>query len=232
MNIEQQALELAENRRRASEALTLGDIDTYLELIVPRATAIERLQNALLEGAVYVVKDPGARRLLAEIELSEIEDMDQAGMRLLYSWLAPRDYALALSRVSALISPVSVPETLRKFVEEARQCYAFQQPNAVYSLSRTILETAVNDICVWIGRMPKHVLQEDDFREWPFSRRLRLLSSGPSYTRAYDHYKLLCRLVHGGTTVTSGEALIALAETLGYVSQLYAVHSHAMRGRA
>ncbi|MGO8929713.1 MAG: hypothetical protein ACLQU3_22835 [Limisphaerales bacterium] len=226
MDVEQQALELAEIRRRASEALTSGDIDTYLELIVPRATAIERLQNALLESAVHVVKDPGTSRLLAEIELSEIEDMDQAGMRLLYSWLAPRDYALALSRVNALISPISVPETLRQVVEEARQCYAFQQPNAVYSLSRTILETAVNDICVRIGRMPNH-----DLRKWSFCCRLGFLLSGPRHTQALDHYHLLCRLVHGGTTVTSGDALTALAETLGYVSHLYAVHCHAMRGR-
>ena len=232
MNIEEQALELAEIRRRASEALTSGDIDTYLELIVPQATAVERLQNALLGDAVHVVKDPDARRLLADIELSDIEGIEEASNRLLRSWLFPRDYVLALSRVNALISPVPVPETLRQFVEEARQCYAFQQPNAVYSLSRTILETAVNDICVRIGRMPKHVLHEDDFREWSFSRRLGLLSSGPCHTRAYDHYKLLCRLVHGGTTVTSGDALTALAETLGYVSQLYAVHRHAMRGSA
>jgi hypothetical protein len=232
MNIEQQALELAEIRRRASEALISGDFDAWLDLVGPKAAAVERLQGTLLQKAVHVVKDPEARRLLADFELSDIEDIDKAGNRLLRSWLSPQDYVLALSQVDALISPVPVPETLRQFVDEARQCYALQQPNAVYCLSRTILETAVNDICVRIGRMQKHVLQEDDFREWPFSRRLGLLSSGGCFTRAYDHYHLLCRLVHGGTTVTSGDALTALAETLGYVSQLYAVHRHAMRDRA
>jgi hypothetical protein len=228
LNIEQQALELADIRRRASEALTSGDFDAWLDLVAPQAAAGQRLQRAMLQKAVHVVKDPDARRLLADFEVDDIEDINEAGNRLLRSWLSPQDYVLALLRVNALISPVPVPETLRQFVEEARQCYAFDQPNAVYSLSRTILETAVNDICVRIGRMPKHVLQEDNFCEWPFSRRLGLLSSGPCHTRAYDHYKLLCRLVHGGTTVTPGEALTALAETLGFVSQLYAVHRHAM----
>jgi hypothetical protein len=232
VNIEQQALELAEIRHRASEALTSGDLDAWLDLVAPQAAAVERLQRAMLQKTVHVVKDPDARRLLADFEVDDIEDINEAGNRLLRSWLSPQDYVLALSRVNALISPVPVPETLRQFVEEARQCYAFDQPNAVYSLSRTKLETAVNDICVRIGRMPKHVLQEDDFREWPFSRRLGLLLSGPCLTRAYDHYKLLCRLVHGGTTVTPGDALTALAETLGYVSQLYAVYRHAMRGQA
>src|ERR1035438_1843409 len=67
---------------------------------------------------------------------------------MLYSWFSDRDYALGLSRVNTLISPITIPPELRAFVEEARQCYALSQSNAVYSLSRTILEAAVNDLCV------------------------------------------------------------------------------------
>src|ERR1017187_5379525 len=100
---------------------------------------------------------------------------------MLYSWFSDRDYALGLSRVNTLISPIAIPPELRTFVEEARQCYALSQSNAVYSLSRTILEAAVNDLCVRTRRMPKYIVDEalfDDER-YSFRNRLKLLADGP-----------------------------------------------------
>jgi len=233
MTIEEQALELAELRRRADEALSADDIETWLGLVHGQASAVERLQAALLSESVHVVQSLEARRVLTDIDLSDIGDISAAGERLLYSWFTPQDYALGLSRVAALIAPVAIPQTLRSFVEEARQCYAFQHANAVDSLSRTILETAINDVCVRIGRMPRRVMQEDDFGEWPFRRRLAMVAGGETrLNRIHDHYKLLCRLVHGGTTVSSGEALTALAETLGFVHEVYAIHRHVIGNNA
>src|SRR6266478_4801631 len=125
MSIEEQALQLAALRGRATEALAADDIETWLDLVGQQVAVVERLQEALLRDSVHVITSPEARRALAEIDLTDLDDISATGERLLYSWFAPRDYALGLSRVDALIAPVAVPPTLRRFVEEARQCYAF-----------------------------------------------------------------------------------------------------------
>jgi hypothetical protein len=231
MNIEAEALKVGELKQRAADALAADDVEAFLDLRTERILAIEQLQEALLNDSVHVVRSPEAQRVLAEIDLSDIEDLDATGSRLLFSWFAPQDYALGLSRVDALIAPVPMPETLRTFVQEARQCYAFQQVNAVYSLCRTILEAAVNDLCVRTGRMPKHIVDEGlfDDERYTFRNRLKLLSSGPRLNRIHEHYRLLCRVVHGSTTVTWGDALAALVDTLGFVHQLYAIYQHAIR---
>jgi hypothetical protein len=122
MNIETEALRLAKLNKRADEALDAGDIDGFLDLISERVTAVERLREALLNNSVHIVRSPEARHVLAEIDLSDIEDADATAGRLLFSWFAPKDYVLGLSCVDALIAPVSVPDALRKFVEEARRC--------------------------------------------------------------------------------------------------------------
>jgi hypothetical protein len=234
MTIEEQAREVAELKRQASDALAAGKIEEWLEIICQRTNAVERLQNALLERSVVVAKDPEAARILREIDLTEIEHLDTLGRRLLYSWFSDRDYALGLSRVNTLISPITIPPELRAFVEEARQCYALSQSNAVYSLSRTILEAAVNDLCVRTRRMPKYIVDEalfDDER-YSFRNRLKLLADGPRTSRICDHYKLLCRVVHGSVTVSCGEALAGLLETLGFVHYLYAINQHGIQGGA
>jgi hypothetical protein len=143
---------------------------------------------------------------------------------MLYSWFSDRDYALGLSRVNTLISPIAIPPELRTFVEEAPQCYALSQSNAVYSLSRTILEAAVNDLCVRTRRRAN--------KRCSFKKRLGHLADGPRVNLIYDHYSLLCRVVHGSVTVTCGEALAALLATLGFVHSLYADNQHRIQDGA
>src|SRR5438105_8634421 len=226
MNIEERALELKRLRQQADEYLSAGHIELWLEVVHEQCGAIEQLQRALLSQSVHVVRSPAATKILREIDLTDVEELERFGKELLYSWFSPRDYALGLSRVNALISPIPVSPSLRDFVDEARQCCAFGQSNAVYSLSRTILEAAVNDLCIRTKYMPKYVLDEDLFNDerYTFSRRLSHLSSGDRYTRIYGHYKLLCRVIHGATTVSCGEAVTALAETLGFIHELYAIN--------
>ena len=47
---------------------------------------------------------------------------------------------------SIIDSKFSIPEKLKKIIEEARNCYAFGQYRAFISLCRTILEVAMRDI--------------------------------------------------------------------------------------
>lgn len=236
MNIEKHALRLAELNQRYKESLAAGkllhddDIGSFLDLISEKGQLWREISDELMRNSTYVVKDPVARATIEEMGFPDAEDLhDDDCEELLWNWLSPRGYAVGLAQVSALIAPVDVPPLLKQFIEEARQCYALQQPNAVFSLSRTILETAINDICVRIGRIQKRVLDEDDFRDYSFAYRLGIVENGSRYDRIRDCYKLLCRTVHGTTAVNLNDALTALLEVLTYVSQLYLVHQHGFR---
>lgn len=236
MNIEKHALRLAELNQRYEEILAYGkllhddDIGLFLDLISEKGQLWRKISDELMRNSTYVVKDSVARETIEKMGLPDAEDLhDEDCEELLWNWLSPRGYAVGLAQVSALIAPVNVPPLLKQFIEEARQCYALQQPNAVYSLSRTILETSINDICVRIGKIPRRVLDEDDFKDYSFPYRLSLLASGSRFERIRDCYKLLCRTVHGTTAVTLNDALTALLEVLTYVSQLYLVHQHSFR---
>jgi hypothetical protein len=236
MNIEKHALRLAELNQRYKESLAAGkllhddDIGSFLDLISEKGQLWKEISDELMRNSTYVVKDPVARATIEEMGLPDAEALhDDDCEELLWNWLSPRDYAVGLAQVNALIAPVKVPTLLKQFVEEARQCYALQQPNAVFSLSRTILETSINDICVRIGKIPRRVLDEDDFKDYSFPYRLSILASGSRFEQIRDCYKLLCRTVHGTTAVTLNEALATLLEVITYVSQLYLVYQHSFR---
>jgi hypothetical protein len=231
MTLEERALEIAELKSKASAALTADNFDEWLDLMCREAVAMEALRKELLQKSTVVARNPDAIRVLQKIGLTNLEDPKKLGQHLLYSWFDDQDYAIGISCVNALIVPVSVPVELCRFVEEARQCYALSQNNAVYSLSRTILESAVNDLCIRTGRVPKRVFDEELLNEegFTFRRRVSLLANRPRVNRICDHYRLLCRVVHGDTTVGSGEALAALVETLGFVHHLYAINQYLIR---
>jgi hypothetical protein len=232
MNIEQKALELARLRDELSAPLIDEDFERWIGLLAQVHSVVESLQEALIKRSSVTVQNPEAATVLREIHLSDFENIERLGEELLYSWFSPREYGLELSLVDALILPISVPAPMRVFVEEARQCYAFGQYNAVYSLSRTILESAVNDLCIRAKHMPKRILDEDLFYKegYSFRKRLSFLSSGSRLERIAGQYKVLCGVIHGGATADGFESLKALVETLGLVRDLYASNRHTIRG--
>lgn len=74
-------------------------------------------------------------------ELHENE-IEQLGSDLFYSWFSHYEYIEGLYNIGSLILSIGkIPENLVHFIHEARNCYAFQQYSAVYSLCRTILDT-------------------------------------------------------------------------------------------
>ena len=229
MNIEQLALKLSELQQQASIILKEGEIEDWVDSVAQQMVVLKKIQNLLLNKSTFTLKNPEAKRILKNIELSDFDNIEEACLDILYHWFDPHDYVFRISEVKALLAPINIPKTLHQFIHEARQCYAFQQFNAVCSLSRTILEAAINDVCVRTGRMPKRRIQEDDFSDLSFRDRVKKIVAPKYEERLCDHYHLLCRVIHGSTLVSDDESLKALLETLAYVSNLYDVYQHIIK---
>jgi hypothetical protein len=182
--------------------------------------AAERLRSHLLNNPVVVTDDPAVKQLLAGIDLNDFEDPGKAGFHMLLSGISPADYAAGIAEVTVLVSPFHIPPNLQQFLDEARQCYALGQYAAVQSLSRTILEAAVNDIAVRSGKMSIEVIEKDMFKQYPPWKRIELVS-GDMFQQVNDHYRDLCKVVHGLKTSTSQGPLGSLTKTIGFVQELY-----------
>jgi hypothetical protein len=200
--------------------LDAGDIDGWANAMPAEFRAAERLRSHLLNHPVVVTDDPVVKKLLADIDLTELDDADKMGMQLLWGSIGPAEYATNLALVDILVAPFQIPVDLQQFLREARECYAIGHHAAVQSLSRTILEAAVNDIAVRSGKMSKEVIERDMFKKYPPWRRIQLVS-GALFNQINDHYRDLCKVVHGLTTSASSGSLGSLTKTIGFVQLLY-----------
>ena len=220
MSIDTLAHELIEARRASKQLLGAGEIDAWLEAMPAEFRAAEGLRSHLLNHPFVVTDDPTVKELLAGIDLSEFDDADKTGMQLLWGSIGPAEYATNLALVDILIAPFQIPSDLQLFLREARECYAIGHHAAVQSLSRTILEVAVNDVAVRSGKMSKEVIELDMFKKYPPWRRIKLVS-GDLFEQINDHYRDLCKVVHGLAISASCGALGSLTKTIGFVQLLY-----------
>ena len=227
MNIDIPAHELLKQRQIGKQLLDSGDLDGWLNAMAAEFRAGERLQAELLRHPVVVTTDPTVKQLLAETDLSEIDDLDKIGIELLWGSISPAEYASNLALVDVLVAPFQIPLDLRQLLDEARQCYAIGHYAAVQSLSRTILEAAVNDIAVRTCRMPREVVEQDMFTDYPPKKRIRLVS-GAQFELIYQHYRNLCKVVHGLSIRAVDGPLGSLTKTIGYVQHLYDVNKELM----
>jgi len=103
---------------------------------------------------------PAEEALIGKIIDCDLDenDLEEIGTNELYSWISHIEYANGLFKAGALITNCgSLPNNLSIFLGEARQCFAFQQYNAVCALCRAMLDISIKDIATTIG-----ILQRDD----------------------------------------------------------------------
>jgi hypothetical protein len=117
-----------------------------------------------------------------------------------------------------LLVDAHLPRDLIRYVQEARQCFAFQQYNAVVALCRTVMESAARDIERRRGRTPRKVT--------PISRgdlKRRVLEAAPRHLSGElrDLYEITSELIHGCKVVGRNEAHDVLARTLRAVGMFY-----------
>jgi hypothetical protein len=137
------------------------------------------------------------------------------------SWFSYHEYLRGLYEIGTLAVGYSVPDTLKKYVSEARECFAFQQYNAVYGLCRTIIEIAIRHRCERkkIIRISKdEVIDLDSYRP---GELINKSTSGPLRERVRNIYSDTSSLLHGRKTVKAADAKEMFKKTLKAVQDLY-----------
>jgi len=207
-------LKLTDKRHK----LPPDDIDELFRILGQETKAIRDLRIHLLNNASVVTNDSAVKEFLDGFDPSEdFDDPAKVGQEHLYSWFSPANYAASLIKVRVLITRLEIPPDLRSYVEEARQCYALQQYTAVQSLSRTILEVAVNDIGL---KLRKFTVEDIDQEQLKMKKRIEHIARDMA-SDVYSHYKNLCKVVHGRTTRAQDGSLGSLIKTIALVQILY-----------
>lgn len=148
------------------------------------------------------------------------EEADEIGSDLLYSWISHYGFVRDLFKVNTLIFQAKIPEGMRQYVNEVRNCFAFQQYNATISLCRTILETAAKDIFEKKDFLKTNGNNVTEINP-SFNQLIKAISSGELKKHAVKLYYRACPVVHEDRAVTSDEALRMLQNTIEIVQKLY-----------
>jgi len=192
---------------------------------------VRTILNFIASGQLLPVEKALSGGIVKSLLADELAnyDLDSLGAEALYSWFSHFEYAEGLLEAGSLIvSSGDLPQHLQSFVDEARQCFAFQQYNAVAALCRTILEISVKDIATskgilspdapnvmrLPGQEPKlheivNQLLDSDRAFAPLRRELREVRQSTN------------KVVHADRVVMREEAKKTLKQTLEVVHAMY-----------
>jgi|GEM_PF-5355488 len=156
----------------------------------------------------------------------DLDQLDEAALEKiaseeLYSWWGPYDYIWGLVEIGILVTGVPIPPNLKKYLNEARQCYAFKQYNAVFSLCRTILEAGMRDVGLRKGSIKAIQDTKEFFWEYPPRTLIRMTTRGRVRERVHDFYTEMSGVIHGSRTIKPEKAKAALKETIGIIQSIY-----------
>lgn len=156
------------------------------------------------------------------------DEISDLGSDLLYSWISHYEYVRDIFKVNSLILQTTIPSEVATYVREARDCFAFQQYNAVVSMCRTILEAAAKDLCEKQGFFAPPGKNNPRV----FNQLISAVCKGALKRRAVGiYYSDGCPVVHGDRAIDAGEALRVVRETLDVVQNLYFVHEAGTKAR-
>ena len=200
----------------------IDDIDTDVKEILLRAQR-EFPSDHILKQLYEEADDEAFFYTLSETEISDL------GSDLFYSWISHYEYVRDIFKVNSLILKTTAPKELSTYVREARDCFAFQQYNAVVSMCRTILEAAAKDLCEKEGFFVPHGENVISVNPKVFNQLIGVVSKGGLKRRAVGiYYSDACPVVHGDRSINANEALRVLKQTLNVVQELYTLHETRM----
>jgi hypothetical protein len=141
-----------------------------------------------------------------------------------HQWHSPGHYIQGQIVTRCLISPVPLPGALPKILSEIRMSYAFGQMIAIYGLCRSLVETALTDVCFRIGALTKAQIEDDYFfKDFPPSKRINWVFRGPDRSEAFALYTATSRVIHGTKTPTDTHNIVR--RSIALVELLYARHA-------
>lgn len=226
-------------------------VDDFLNGLLHRVIKFREMRDQVREDfaslPVITIKDSKAKQMLRKISEGEkfradailqtftevqgkrigedIIDKDRleeiAWGDILFSWWSPYGYIEDLIQIGVLVIGIPVPKTLERFVSEARECYAFQQYNAVYSLCRTIIETAMKEVALQSGKIRRLRDDKEFYLEYPPHTLINKVSRDHRQKRLHDLYDEISSLIHGNKTINKKVAESTLKETLELAEYLY-----------
>lgn len=244
----QQATLLIETDKKVVRAVVEGDFEKLPSLIsefrdvkikvnkyFSELTVVESTDDNIRDILSRVQREFPTDNIIENLERSTGKDIsffelswdeaDEIGSDLLYSWISHYEFVRDIFKVNTLILRATIPDELRQYINEARNCFAFQQYNATISLCRTILEAAAKDICEKKGFFEPHGENVIEINPEKFNQLIKSASSGKLKKRAVRlYYRDACPVVHGDKSVTSVEAINTLQKTTEIVQQLYSAN--------
>jgi hypothetical protein len=247
-NLVQLATLLIETDRKVVKAVVHSDFENLPSLLSDFRKLKIMIQKCLCQvGAIECVDDKAKEVLLrvqkpfpTEAVLSEIErksgndisfvdlsdeEIWDLGSDLLYSWISHDEYVRNIFKINILIFRSSIPTGLRQYILEARNCFAFEQHNAVISMCRTILEAAAKDICEKLDLFKPYPENVIEINPKVFNHLIKSISKGKLKKRILGiYFRDACPVVHGDRSVTADEAFRVLCETMDVIQELYSSH--------
>lgn len=249
MPLEDDLLELAARDRRVIRAFMESDRSGLQTAVNEYQTLSREIRTHLLDQAAVSISDPNAVSILQRIttgeglstdkfllQLNSIVDpskipeeldgfdLESLGSDLFYSWFSDYEYIRGLAELRPLVLRGTAGEGVSRLVREIKDCYAFQQYDAAFSLCRTAIEASVRDICLRRGLFPGLGQNVILFEEFRWSQLRDRVSSDGLREQLRDLYRDLSTVLHGRRTVSKDEARRAFKSTLQAIEQLYATH--------
>jgi len=193
---------------------------------------VRSIIQLIVAGEPFQVDRVLAASSLLTGELDEV-DLDELGSDLFYSWFCSDDYIRGLCEIGALvISCGELPANLTRFVYEARDCYAFQQYNAVFSLCRTILEVCIKDLAAIYKLIPSDSgnVRQMKSRNPELNELINQICDANNIFRGVRNQLHKIRretnfIIHGNRIVKKQEAKDMLKDTLSVIHKLYEIET-------
>jgi hypothetical protein len=250
MSLQDDALYLAELDRRVIRDLLENNTEDFGAAISDYMTLRRDIQKRILGSPTSTIQKSDAADILRKISgggglpsdkvierlvqqsdenysiesLSE-EEINELGHEIFYPWFSHYDYIQGLAELRPLILRHQIPEFISRLVKEIKECYAFQQYDAAYSMCRTFIEACIRDICVRCNLFPDLDDNVILFGKYHWGTLRDKVSSGDVRKRLNDLYAELSTLVHGRKCVSQDQARQAFRDTLEIVEAMYSFHN-------
>lgn len=211
--------EILESERISEFAKKIGDLIQRQFQLKPE------LESFLRENKAVVLSDPTLHRVAHEIR-SGSEPMtvdDDAWWDYLLGRLDIHTYGERLDNLRPLLLLFDIPEKLKALVREAVEAYCCCLHTASIAVCRTLVEVAVVDIAVQIGR----IKAPSQVREMRMCDRISSLidksvSKSSPLRRDINHFmESASAIIHGDIPAGEEEASQHLTTAFSLVQQLY-----------
>lgn len=249
MSLQDDLLALAALDRRVIRAVIETDWEGVKAALTEYQLLRKNIRTRLLDQPVASIEDADAVVLLRKVTTGESlptdkvikhltsapgssqasdefgdDELETLGSDLFYSWFSHYEYITGLAELRPLVVGGSVGEGVSRLVRQVKDCYAFQQYEAAYSLCRTVIEASIRDICVRRQLFPDLGENVVLFERFSWKQLRDKVAAGLLREQLSSLYSDLSAVLHGWRNVSKDEARRAFEDTLHVVEQLYATH--------